>query len=187
MSDELNNLHVLLGVSGGISAYKIVGLASMLKQSGADVKTVMTESACKLVRPKSFQAITGGEVYTTLWDGAQEFEIGHVSLEEWADIVVVAPATANIIAKVACGICDEVLSTALCACWKKTMLLVPAMNTNMWENPAVQKNIERVKNMGFEVIGPAEGSLACGTEGKGRMAEPEEIFEVIEARAKQIK
>lgn len=187
MSNQLENLRVLLGVTGGIAAFKAVALASKLRQQGAEVRTIMTKSACRLVGPKSFEAVTGGDVYTTLWSGVEEFKIGHVSLEDWADIVVVAPATANIISKVACGICDDCLSTTLCVCWKKTVLIAPAMNTNMWENPAVKRNIEKLRNMGMEIIGPAEGELACGKEGTGRMAEPEEILEVIEARAEHIR
>ncbi len=183
----LKNLNILLGVSGGIAAYKAVDLASKLTVAGAGVNTVMTESACRLVGPKSFEAVTGSAVFTSLWDTSEEYEIDHIALVDWADIVVVAPATANIIGKIANGICDDLLSTMLCVCWAKPTLLAPAMNNNMWTNPAVQRNVETAKQMGFELIGPEEGLLACGTEGMGRMSEPKDILEAIEKMALEIK
>jgi phosphopantothenoylcysteine decarboxylase/phosphopantothenate--cysteine ligase len=140
----------------------------------------MTESACELVGPKSFEAVTRQTVFTSLWSGSDEHRIGHISLAEWTDIIVVAPATANIIGKIANGICDDLLSTLLCAGFKKPVLLAPAMNNNMWKNPAVQRNIKTAKDMDFKTIGPAEGKLACGTKAIGRMAEPEDIFNAIE-------
>lgn len=177
---NLGNLNILLGVSGAVAAYKAVDLASKLMAAGAKVNTVMTENACQLVRPKSFEAVTGSAVFTSLWSESEEHKIRHIKLAEWTDVVVVAPATANIIAKIANGICDDLLSTTLCVCWVKPRLLAPAMNSNMWTNPAVQHNVERVKEMGFELVGPEEGRLACGTEGIGRMAEAEKILEAIE-------
>jgi phosphopantothenoylcysteine synthetase/decarboxylase len=114
-----------------------------------------------------------------LWEEAQEYKIGHISLADWADMVVVAPATANIIGKAANGICDDLLSTVLCACWKKPTVFAPAMNEKMWANPAVQENIKFLKRMGAELVGPGRGRLACGTEGVGRMAEPQEILEAV--------
>src|SRR4030042_639953 len=167
--------HILLGVSGGVAAFKAVDLASKLTAAGATVKTIMTENACQLICPKSFEAVTGQPVYTNMWQTDEEFEIGHVSAADWADIVVVAPATANIIGKIANGICDDLLSTVLCVCWtlikSGAALLAPAMNNNMWDNAAVQRNIEKIKEMGFQLIGPEEGRLACGTEGIGRSEE----------------
>ena len=183
----LENLNILLGVSGGIAAYKVVDLASKLSSAGAGVNTVMTESACRLVGPKSFEAVTRSAVFTSLWGTPGEYEIDHIALVDWADIVVVAPATANIIGKIANGICDDLLSTTLCVCWVKPTLLAPAMNSNMWNNPAVQHNVKMVKEMGFELIGPEEGRLACGTEGIGRMSEPEDILAAIEKMASEIK
>jgi len=186
----LNNLNILLGVSGGIAAYKAVDLASKLTAGGAKVKTVMTENACHLVGPPSFEGVTGSAVFTSLWNTPEEYKIGHIALEEWADIIVVAPATANIIGKIANGICDDLLSTILCAAWRliqsKAVLLTPAMNNNMWSNPAVQRNVATVKQMGFQLIGPVEGRLACGTEGIGRMSEPQDILKVIEKIASTI-
>jgi len=177
---NLDGLKVLLGVSGGIAAFKAVALASKLTGHSATVKTIMTKSACELIAPKSFEAVTGQPVYTSLWTCPQEYTIGHVSLADWADVVVVAPATANIIGKIANGICDDLLSTALCASHKKPLLIAPAMNNNMWENPAVQKNIKTLGDMNCKLIGPAEGRLACGTEAVGRMSEPEDIIAEIE-------
>jgi phosphopantothenoylcysteine decarboxylase/phosphopantothenate--cysteine ligase len=184
---NLNKFKILLGVSSGIAAYKAVDLARKLATAGAEVKTVMTENACRLIGPKSFEAVTSSAVFTTLWSTAEEHKIGHVNLADWAQVVVVAPATANIIAKIANGICDDLLSTVLCACWAKPALLAPAMNDNMWNNPAVQRNVKRVQDIGFELIGPKVGPLACGTEGIGRMAEAQEILEVVEKIASKTK
>jgi phosphopantothenoylcysteine synthetase/decarboxylase len=189
--EMLNNLNILLGVTGGVAAYKAVDLAGKLTGGGAKVKTVMTENACRLVGPKSFQAITQSAVFTTLWNTPEEYQISHIALVDWADVVVVAPTTANILGKIANGICDDMLSTTLCACWplveSGAVLLAPAMNTNMWENPAVQHNVKTLEERGFQFIGPAEGRLACGTEGIGRMSEPQEILEAVEKIASKIK
>jgi len=184
---NLVNLNVLLGVSGGVAAYKAVDLASKLAGAHAKVKTVMTENACKLVGPKSFEAVTNSAVFTSMWETPEGHEIGHIALLDWADVVVVAPATANIIGKIANGICDDLLSTVLCACWAKPALLAPAMNSNMWNSPAVQQNVKTVKKMRFELIGPEEGRLACGAEGIGRMSEPEDILEALEKIASKVK
>ncbi len=183
----LSGLNILLGVSGGVAAYKAVDLASRLTAGGAKVNTIMTQNACRLIGPKSFEAVTNSAVYTTLWNATQEYKISHINLADWADIVVVAPATANIIGKIANGICDDLLSTTLCACWAKPTLLAPAMNNNMWTNAAVQRNIKAVKGVGFKLIGPEKGRLACGTEGIGRMSEPQDILEAIEKIASEIK
>ena len=187
----LENLNILLGVAGGVAAYKAVDLASKLTARGARVSTVMTEAACRLVGPKSFEAITRSAVYTTMWNRPEEYEISHIALVDSADLVVVAPATANIIGKIAGGICDDLLSTVLCACWPRiesgAALLAPAMNDKMWANPVVQNNVKTVKELGFQLIGPVEGRLACGTEGLGRMSEPQDITEAIEAIASKIK
>jgi len=188
-----NGVNILLGVSGGVAAYKAVDLASKLVAAGATVSTVMTEAACQLVGPKSFEAVTHSAVYTSLWGNhTVQFEKpGHVNLADWADIVIVAPATADIIGKIANGICDDLLSTTLCACWplikSGSALLAPAMNNNMWDNPAVQRNVKQVMRMGFKLIGPVKGRLACGTEAIGRMAEPQDILKAIEKIASKIK
>ncbi len=180
----LDNTRVLLGVTGGVAAYKAVDLAGKLISAGAKVTTVMTENACRFVGPKSFEAVTCSAVYTDMWSTPEQYRIGHIALADWADVVVVAPATANIISKIANAICDDLLSTTLCACWplieSGAALLAPAMNEKMWVNSAVQKNVETIRKMGFQLIGPVEGRLACGTKGLGRMSEPQEILEAIE-------
>jgi phosphopantothenoylcysteine decarboxylase/phosphopantothenate--cysteine ligase len=183
---KLDGLKVLLGVSGGIAAYKAVDLASKMTSAGAHVRAVMTENALRLVGAKSFEAVTGEPVYTSMWEGGvvsesgeSNHKIGHIGLADWADVVVVAPATANIIGKFANGICDDLLSTVLCACWARPMVFAPAMNEKMWTNPAVQENVKALGRMGVELIGPQRGRLACGEDGVGRMAEPQEILEAV--------
>lgn len=175
----LENRHILLGVTGGVAAYKAVDLAGKLTGAGAEVKTVMTEAACRFVGPKSFEAVTQSAVFTSMWSEPEEFNIGHIALADWADVVIVAPATADMIAKAAHGICDDLLSTTLCACWAKPTLFAPAMNNRMWENPATQANVETLKKRGVRLIGPEEGRLACGASGPGRMSEPQDIMEAI--------
>jgi phosphopantothenoylcysteine decarboxylase/phosphopantothenate--cysteine ligase len=176
----LKDLNILLGVTGGIAAYKAVDLAGKLTTAGANVRTAMTASACQLVGPKSFEAVTGAPVFTSLWSDPQGHQMSHIALADWAQIVVVAPATADIIAKAANGICDDLLSTVLCTCWATPTLFAPAMNTRMWENPATQRNVQTLRATGVRMVGPASGRLACGTEGMGRMAEPQEILAAIE-------
>ena len=166
-----------------MAAYKAVDLASKLTEAGARVRTVLTAGGQEFVRPKSFEAVTCGPVFTTLWSTPEEYRSIHISLADWASVVVVAPATANIIGKAAHGICDDLLSTTLCACWAKPVLLAPAMNDRMWENPAVQRNVDALKERGWQMVGPARGRLACGTEGLGRMAEPGEILKAVEGMA----
>ena len=183
----LQDRNILLGVTGGIAAYKAVDLASKLTAAGAGVRTVMTESACRFVAPKSFEAVTGAPVFTSLWSDPQGHQMSHIALADWAQIVVVAPATADIMAKVANGICDDLLSTVLCTCWATPTLLAPAMNTRMWENPATQRNVETLRATGVRLVGPCAGRLACGTEGLGRMAEPQEILAAIEEMASERK
>lgn len=177
--DKLKDVNLLLGVTGGVAAYKSVDLASKLTGCGVEVKTIMTESAQRFVCPKSFESVCRQPVYTSLWASNEEFSSSHTSFIEWADIIVIAPATADIIAKFAVGICDDLLTTTLCACWEKPILLAPSMNDKMWANPVVKRNIEAVKGNGMKIAGPASGRLACGTEGIGRMLEPQEIIEEI--------
>jgi phosphopantothenoylcysteine decarboxylase/phosphopantothenate--cysteine ligase len=184
---DLAGRKILLCVTGGIAAYKSVDLASKLAAEGAKVKTVMTEAACQLVGPKSFEAVTDSAVFTSLWETGGGEAIRHVGLVEWAEIVVVAPATADIIAKFANGICDDLVSTVLCVCWSKPIVLAPAMNVDMWNNPAVQRNVNALKTMGVKLIGPAKGRLACGVIAEGRMSEPQEILDAIEQLAGEVR
>jgi phosphopantothenoylcysteine decarboxylase/phosphopantothenate--cysteine ligase len=186
-NSKLAGLNILLGVTGGVAAYKAVDLASKLTAAGAKVTSVLTRNARKLATAKSFEAVTGRQVFTRLFNTPSEYHIGHISLAESADIVVIAPATANIIAKIANGICNDLLSTILCACWEKPVLIAPAMNNQMWTNPAVRRNIETIKKMNFQFIGPKTGRLACGTDAIGRMAEPADIVIALQQIAEKIK
>ncbi len=186
-SSNLGGIKLLLGVCGGVAAYKAVDLASKSTAAEAQVRTVLTENALQFVGAKSFEAVTRSAVYTSMWQTGEGFEIGHISLADWADMVVVAPATANIIGKFANGICDDFLSTVLCACWAKPIIIAPAMNENMWNNPAAQKNIETLRRMGVELVGPEQGRLACGEEGVGRMAEPNDILNAVGGMAAKLK
>ena len=183
---KLDGVKIVLGVSGGIAAYKAIDLASKLTAAGAEVRSVLTENALNMVGAKSFEAVTGGPAHTSMWE-QQEFKIGHVNLADWADVIIIAPATANTIGKFAHGICDDLLSTMLCACWAKPMLFAPAMNDKMWANPAVQENVKFAERIGAKIIGPMQGRLACGSEGLGRMAEPLEILDAVAKVADGIK
>ena len=168
---------ILLGVTGGIAAYKSVDLCSKLSTQGYDVCVVMTESARKLVSECLFRTLSKNPVLTDLFD-SPDWRPGHVALAERADLMVVAPATANFIGKLANGIADDVLSTSAIAFHKK-VLLAPAMNTHMWRHPAVQKNCETLRSWNIDFVGPASGHLACGDVGEGRMAEVPEILAKI--------
>lgn len=169
---------ILLGVSGGIAAYKIPNLASMLKKQGADVRVIMTENAVNFINPIAFETLTGHKCLTDTFDRNFEFQVGHVSLAKQVDLAMVAPASANIIGKIAHGICDDMLTTTLFAC-QCPKLIVPAMNTRMYENPILQDNLELCRKYGMQVIDPAAGYLACGDSGAGKMSEPEELFDFI--------
>lgn len=169
---------ILLGITGGIAAYKTAELVRLLVKAEAQVRVVMTRNACQFITPLTLQTLSGHKVYTDTFEAGVNYQIEHISLTDASDLTVVAPATANIIGKFANGIADDLLSTLLLAA-KPPILLAPAMNTRMWENPAVQQNIEKLKTQGVLLIEPGEGELACKTVGKGRMAEPEEIFDRI--------
>jgi phosphopantothenoylcysteine decarboxylase len=171
----MNGRKLLIGVSGGIAAYKTAALVSRLVQAGASVSVVMTRSATKLVGPKTFEALTGKPV------GLHVFGRGahpHIELAEQAELMCVAPATANILAKAACGLADDLLSTILLS-FDGPILMAPAMNTLMWKKPAVQRNVAQLRADGVLMIEPEEGRLSCGMTGYGRMAEPETIFRAI--------
>ena len=169
---------VILGVSGGIAAYKIPNLASMLVKSGADVHVLMTENAAHFITAVTFETLTGHKCIIDTFDRNFEFEVEHVALAKKADLLLVAPATANVIGKLAHGICDDMLTTTAMAC-QCPMLVAPAMNTRMYENPILQDNLEILKKYDMTVIDPAAGRLACGDTGAGKMPEPEELFDYI--------
>ncbi|MCE5279217.1 MAG: flavoprotein [Planctomycetaceae bacterium] len=176
----LSGYEVLLCVSGGIACYKTADLASSLVQAGAGVNVAMTDSATQFIGPITFQSLTGRRVYTSMWIAPQEYSAQHIALTELADLMVIAPATADILAKMACGLADNLVSTlALSAHGACPILAAPAMNTRMWTAPAMQDNMKTLISRGLEVVGPAEGRLACGTIGNGRMSEPDDIFQTI--------
>ena len=174
----MNNKKVLLGVSGGIAVYKALDVISRLKKKGIEVKVIMTKSATEFVTPLSFQSLSENPVVIDMFDEPKAWEIQHISLAKWADLVVVVPATANIIGKVANGIADDMLSTTIMAT-KAEVIFFPAMNTNMYENKIVQKNMATLKDLGYGFINPASGRLACGDIGRGKLENTEIIAEKI--------
>ncbi|WP_299054766.1 bifunctional phosphopantothenoylcysteine decarboxylase/phosphopantothenate--cysteine ligase CoaBC [uncultured Eubacterium sp.] len=167
----LKNKTVVLGVTGSIAAYKIANLASSLVKKGANVHVIMTKNATNFINPITFETLTGNKCLVDTFDRNFEFSVEHVSLAKQADIFMVAPASANVIGKIANGIADDMLTTTIMAC-KCHKVISPAMNTNMFENPIVQDNLEKLRNYGYEVIDPASGYLACGDTGAGKMPEP---------------
>lgn len=169
---------ILLGVTGGIAAYKSASLASRLVKAGAEVRVIITEHATNFINPITFETLTGHKCITDTFDRNFEFQVEHVSLAKKADVIMVAPATANIIAKLAHGLADDMLTTTILAS-HAPKLIAPAMNTGMYENPVTQDNLALLKKYGMEVIEPAAGHLACGDEGKGKMPEPEILYEHI--------
>ncbi len=169
---------VVLGVTGGIAAYKIAGLASMLKKQRADVHVIMTEHATNFITPVTFESLTGNKCLVDTFDRNFQFQVEHVELAKRADVFMIAPATANVIAKVAHGLADDMLTTTFLAC-KKPKYIVPAMNTRMYENPITQNNLEICRGYGMTVIDPVCGYLACGDTGAGKLPEPEMLFEYL--------
>ncbi|MFW6145994.1 MAG: flavoprotein [Planctomycetota bacterium] len=179
----LDGHEVLLAVTGGIACYKTAALASQLAQAGAGVTVAMTDAARRFIAPLTFQSLTARPVYTSLWDAVERYDPQHIALVDRAEVMVIAPATANLIGKMASGIADDLVSTlAMTAMASTRILLAPAMNTRMWNSPVVLSNVTRLTELGIDMIGPNEGRLACGTVGAGRMAEPDEIFGAIVAR-----
>lgn len=171
----MNGRELLIGVSGGIAAYKTAGLVSRLVQAGAGVSVVMTRAATRLVGPKTFEALTGRAVATRMFGPSFH---PHIDLARQAELLCVAPATANLLAKAACALADDLLSTLLLA-FEGPVLLAPAMNRAMWEKPAVQRNLRQLRDDGVQIIDPEEGYLSCGEYGAGRMASPECIYQAI--------
>ena len=169
---------ILLGVTGGIAAYKAASLASALVKRQAAVEVVMTESATKLIAPLTFEQLTGRRVSVDTFDRNFPYQVQHISLAERADLVIIAPATANVCAKLAHGIADDMLTTTVLAC-RCPKLIAPSMNTNMLENPVTQNNLETLRRYGWEVIAPAAGRLACGATGAGKLPEPETLLQYI--------
>ena len=174
----LRGKHIVLGVTGSIAAYKIASLASMLKKKKADVTVIMTRNATNFINPITFESLTGNKCLVDTFDRNFQYSVEHVALAKLADVVMVAPASANVLAKAAHGLADDMLTTTLLAC-ECPRLFAPAMNTRMYRNPIVQDNIKTLQNYGMEVITPATGYLACGDTGEGKMPEPEFLLECI--------
>ena len=173
--------NILVGVTGGIAAFKAASIVSLLKKKGYNVKVVMTENATNIIGPLTLETLSKNRVYVDMWDKNPHYEVEHISLADWADIILIAPATYNIIGKVANGIADDMLSTILSAVsLRKPVFFALAMNVNMYENPILNENIDKLKTYGYRFIDTNEGLLACNYEAKGRMKEPEEIVDIIE-------
>lgn len=180
---DLEGYEVLACVCGGIAAYKVCEVVSKLVQRGAGVTVAMTRSARKFVGSTTFQALTGRRVLTGLWSAADPDDVQHIALTGAADLVLIAPATANVIGKIASGIADDVVTTIVISA-ASPVILAPAMNDRMWANPIVQSNVTTLKQYGFTMVGPGEGWLACRSSGPGRMAEPTEILETVATKLK---
>ena len=180
---SLQGKHILVGISGGIAAYKIPELIRSLIKEGAEVRVVVTQNALEFVTELTLQTLSGSRVYSNVFAAINEHSTEHISLPDWADLMVVAPTTANVIGKMAAGIADDALTTTLCSCAaRKPIIIVPAMNDKMWENPATQQAIRTLQSWpNISVLEPSEGPLACGTSGKGRMPEIAIIQEAIES------
>lgn len=175
---SLTDKRILLGITGGIAAYKSAELVRRLRDHGAEVRVVMTPAAAEFITPLTLQALSGNPVHTDLLDHAAEAAMGHIELARWADAVVIAPATANFIARLSNGLADDLLST-LCLATAAPLLVAPAMNRQMWQNPATQENISRLQARGVTLLGPGSGAQACGETGPGRLIDPEELVQAI--------
>mgnify|MGYP000879541375 CR=1 FL=1 len=175
----LSGRKVLVGVCGGIAAYKACELVRRLTKAGAEVRVVMTRAAREFVAPLTFRTLSRAPVVSELFDSPPEFDPVHISLAEWADVVLIAPATANVIGKIACGIADDLLSCTVMAA-RPPVVVAPAMNEAMWRSAAVRRNVALLKRRGFLIVGPEEGRLACGSEGPGRLAEVDELYKAVE-------
>ena len=180
----LSGYRVLLGVTGGIACYKSCEIVSSLRKLGAQVDVVMTEHACQFVLPMTFESLSGNRVVRDMFARPEKWDIAHVSLAQRADLCVIAPATANVLAKLAYGIADDMLTTTALAL-RAPLIVAPAMNTAMYEHPATQTNLRVLRERGVEILEPDSGRLACGDVGKGKMAEPAQIVECIRARLTQ--
>lgn len=171
---------ILLGITGSIAAYKAADIANRLTKDGYTVETIMTKGGCAFITPLTLQSLTKNRVYTDVFEEKYPREIQHISLAQKTDLVLVAPASADIIGKTAGGIADDMLSTVLCAVSGVPVFFAPAMNTRMYENPIVQENVQKLRRVGYQIIEPKESRLACGDTGKGAMADVDEIVRIVE-------
>lgn len=169
---------VLVGLTGGIACYKVPYLVRELHRAGAEVRVIMTEAATKFITPLTLEAVSNYPVAVELFPDKEFVSTRHIDLADWADAVIIAPATANFIGKMASGISDDLLTTIVCAC-RQPIMIAPAMNPGMWANPTTRKNTAYLKQIGYHVAGPAEGDMACDHVGVGRMLEPQELFEAL--------
>lgn len=175
----MNSKKYLIGITGGVAAYKSCELVRLLKKAGHSVQVVMSQAATKFVTPQTFQALSGREVFVDLWDGRTPDAMTHIHLSRDADVFLIAPASANTIAKIAHGICDDLIST-LAAARNCPLWLAPAMNVFMWNNPANQRNVQTLRQDSVKILGPAAGDMACGESGDGRMLEAEQLFDLLQ-------
>ena len=178
--NNLSHRKILLIICGGISAYKSLDLIRLFKKQGAEIKTILTKSAKEFITPLSVASLSQEKVYDDLFNAQNEAEMDHISLSRWADIILVAPATANTISKLSTGSSDDLASTVILAS-DKDVFLTPAMNVRMWEHPSTKENLYKLKSYGYKIIGPMVGDMACGEFGEGKMTEPQDIFQTIEA------
>ncbi|MFQ5502829.1 MAG: bifunctional phosphopantothenoylcysteine decarboxylase/phosphopantothenate--cysteine ligase CoaBC [Phycisphaerae bacterium] len=184
-ASDLSGFEVVVAVCGGIAAYKTATLVSSLVQRGAGVSVVMTSAAQRFITPLTFESLTGRPVITSLWEATETHDPQHLRLSEAADLLVIAPATANMIGKIAGGIADDLVSTLVMSA-TGPVLLAPAMNTRMWENPIVRENLQSLKDRGYAEVPPEAGWLACRTIGVGRMAEPATILDAVVAQLRNV-
>ncbi|MGD9901512.1 MAG: flavoprotein [Spirochaetales bacterium] len=175
---SLKNKNILIGVSGGIAAYKVATFIGMLKKEGANVKAIMTKNATEFIAPLTLSSLSQNKVIVDMFDKVTQYDTEHITLSKWADLLVVIPATANIIGKIASGIADDMLSTTIMAS-RAQVLIAPAMNTNMFENKIVQDNIQKLIKFDYKFVMPQKGMLACGDEGVGKLASLEEVLSMV--------
>lgn len=177
-------MNILLGISGSIAAYRAADLANGLTKKGHAVRTVITRGGAAFITPLTIQTLTKQPVYTDVFCEDDPSAVQHIALAQWADIVLIAPASADIIARLASGIADDMLGTTMLAAWKKPRILCPAMNTDMYENPVTQRNLRILSELGFNIVGPKSDMLACGTVGRGAMADIADIAEAVQDAAR---
>ena len=180
------DLNIVIGITGGIAAYKACGLVNYLKGEGANIDVIMTNNACEFITPLTLETLSGNKVIVEMFDRDDYVDVKHISLARKADLLLIVPATANIIGKVANGIADDMLTTTIMAT-KAPVIFAPAMNNGMYENPIVQNNLEKLRSYGYKIIEPSIGHLACGYEAKGKLPKSEEIIDYVKVLVKERK
>ena len=180
------NINIVVGITGGIAAYKACSIINYFKSEGANIDVIMTKNACEFITPLTIETLSGNKVVADMFERPDYIDVKHISLARKADLFLIVPATANIIGKVANGIADDMLSTTIMAT-KAPVIFAPAMNNGMYENPIVQDNLEKLKSYGYKIVEPATGHLACGYEAKGKLPKSEEIIDYVKVLVKEIK